>query len=130
MNRHYLRKISSEMQTVVTNPISNSMTGSLAGKPLARAENGLLTVGHKMRRRPHAHARRRSGGLAVVERDRDRMSVVLDAAPARADALLGHEVAYGLLALAAARGHAELELEFVEGTHALGEGRANLAIRN
>jgi hypothetical protein len=34
------------MQTVVTNPISNSMTGSLAGKPLARAENGLLTVGH------------------------------------------------------------------------------------
>jgi hypothetical protein len=44
--------------------------------------------------------------------------------------LLGHEVAYGLLALAAARGHAKLELEFIEGTHALGEGRANLAIRN
>ncbi len=32
---HYLRKISSEMHRVVTNPISNSITGSLAGRPLA-----------------------------------------------------------------------------------------------
>ncbi|CAG9258136.1 hypothetical protein BCEP4_1960006 [Burkholderia cepacia] len=130
MNRHHLRKISSEMQTVVTNPISNSMTGSLAGKPLARVDGGLLTVKTKMRPGPHVYTRRRSGRLAFVERDRDRMSVVLDSALARADALFGHEVAYGLLALAAARGHAELELEFIERVHALCEGRANLAIGN
>ncbi|EAY68400.1 hypothetical protein BDAG_01113 [Burkholderia dolosa AU0158] len=47
MNWHHLRKISSEMHTVVTNPISNSITGSLAGKPLARADDGLLTVDAK-----------------------------------------------------------------------------------
>lgn len=47
--------------------------------------------------------------------------MMLDTAPARADALFGHEVAYGLLALAAARGHAELELEFIERVHALCE---------
>jgi hypothetical protein len=35
------------MHTVVTNPISNSITGSLAGKPLARADDGLLTVDAK-----------------------------------------------------------------------------------
>lgn len=58
------------------------------------------------------------------------MSVVLDTAPARADTLLGHEVAYGLLALAAARGHAKLELELIERADAFGEGRANLAIGN
>ncbi|EAY64200.1 hypothetical protein BCPG_02516 [Burkholderia cenocepacia PC184] len=83
-----------------------------------------------MRPGPHTHARCSSGRLAVVERDRDRMSMMLDTAPARADALFGHEVAYGLLALAAARGHAELELEFIERVHALGKGRANLAIGN
>ncbi|KGS36867.1 hypothetical protein Y045_5974 [Burkholderia pseudomallei MSHR2451] len=33
---HHLRKISNEMHTVVTNPISNSITGSFAGRPLAR----------------------------------------------------------------------------------------------
>lgn len=118
------------MQTVVTNPISNSMTGSLAGKPLARADGGLLTVETKNAAGPHAYASRRSGGLAVVERHRDWVSVVLDTAPARADTLLGHEVAYGLLALAAARGDAKLELEFIERVDALGEGRADLAIGN
>ena len=43
---HHLRKISSEMHMVVTNPISISMTGSLVGKPLARADTGLLTGGN------------------------------------------------------------------------------------
>ncbi|EAY68401.1 hypothetical protein BDAG_01114 [Burkholderia dolosa AU0158] len=82
-----------------------------------------------MRLRPHAHIRRRSGRLAFVERYRDRVSMMLDAATARADAMLGHEVAYGLLALAAARSYAEFELEFIERVDALGERRANLAIR-
>ncbi|CAN0622208.1 conserved protein of unknown function [Burkholderia multivorans] len=73
-------------------------------------------------------ARRRSGGLALVERHRDRVRVMLDATMARADALFGHEVANGLLAFAAATGHAKLELEFVEGIHAIREGCADLAV--
>jgi hypothetical protein len=116
------------MHTVVTNPISNSITGSFAGKPLARTDGGWLTVETKNAAAAACAYRRRSGGLAIVERHRDRVSVVFDTAPARTDALLGHQVAYGLLALAAARGYAEFELEFIERAHALGEGRADLAI--
>lgn len=58
------------------------------------------------------------------------MSVMLDTAPARAHAVLGHQVAYRLLAFAAAGRHAKLELKLVERVHALREGRANLPIGN
>jgi hypothetical protein len=73
-----------------------------------------------------------SGCLALVKRQVNRVKRIgpLDAAPSFADAALSHDIAHRLLALAAASGHAELELKLIKRIDALGNRGANFPVRD
>jgi hypothetical protein len=71
-----------------------------------------------------------SGCLALVKRERRDRTVLLDTATRRAHAALFHDIANAFFTLAAAHGHAELELQLVEGVHPFGDGGPNLSVGN
>lgn len=73
-----------------------------------------------------------SGGLAIVKRDFHGMRGrrTLHTAAGFANAALRHDVAHRFLALATARGNAELELQFVERIDAFRDGGADLPVGN
>jgi hypothetical protein len=71
-----------------------------------------------------------SGCLALIKGQRRDRHVLLDTATRRAHAALLHHIANAFFTLAAAHGHAEFELQFVEGIHSLGDGGPNLSVGN
>lgn len=122
--QRHVRKISSEIHKVVTNPISNSISYSLKLRTVAGScETGLLTAMRQDREQQRLAARstaqKNSGSLALVERERCGVRVMLDTAAARAHTSLRHDIADRFFALAAAGSDAELELQFVERVDAL-----------
>ena len=62
--------------------------------------------------------------------DRLGHGTTLDATCSLANPALSHDFAYRFLAFAAARCHAEFELQLIEGIGAFGDGRADLAVGN
>jgi hypothetical protein len=115
------------MQSAVTKPMSNSISNSW------RKTSGCwLRVWLACRRKVGRKTSRAaaSGRFALVERHLHRAcgAGALDAATRFADAALSHDVAYRFFALAAARGHAEFELEFIERIDTFGDERADLSI--
>ena len=82
------------------------------------------------RRRASSALRLRSLTFVESHMNRLRNGAPLDAARGLANTALSHDFAHRFLALAAARGHAEFELQLVERIRPFGDGRADFAIGN
>lgn len=132
--RQRRRQMSREIQRVAAKPISNSISNSLSETGGCWLQWTGVPMKAEIRRAKRCHPSRapRLRGLTFVESHVNRLShgATLDAARGLANTALSHDFAHRFLALAAARRHAEFELQLVERIRPFGNGRADFAIGN